>query len=292
MKRTPNMLILACSAALAGCAYVPLKEGAVRRVSVDYRAAGAMENAEAFVYGNRTILRVGKFPVLLMVRDEDGETVGYERIGDHYRLADRLEKFTAWINGRPVTFEAIPATRVFSSSLPVIKPADPVDSALMAILQLSAQQLLTVRKQVKDNILWKGMEARYWPPRSSTVWVNFPENSVNLSLDKEFSKTLVEAAKNAETIILRGRTDAVIAGSMDGEIARNRALAARSFLVKNGIKANKIRVLSKAAGDFLVPNDTNEGRALNRRVEIEISNTRITALKQSSPLQGGFASAS
>ncbi|MGH8763621.1 MAG: OmpA family protein, partial [Nitrosospira sp.] len=102
-------------------------------------------------------------------------------------------------------------------------------------------------------------QQRYWAPRSSTVWVNFPENSVNLSLDKEFSKTLVEAAKNAEKIILRGRTDAVVAGSMDGEIARNRALAARSFLVKSGIKANKIRVLSKAAGDLLVPNDTDEG---------------------------------
>jgi outer membrane protein OmpA-like peptidoglycan-associated protein len=45
-------------------------------------------------------------------------------------------------------------------------------------------------------------------------------------------------------------------------------LAARNFLVKNGVLAEKINVFSQKGGRLIAPNIT-KGRALNRRVEIE-----------------------
>jgi len=62
---------------------------------------------------------------------------------------------------------------------------------------------------------------------------------------------------------------AQVAGQRDAKIALGRALAARNFLVKNSVVAEKINVFSQEGGRFIAPNIT-KGRALKRRVEIEI----------------------
>jgi|ThiBio_1000_plan_1041568.scaffolds.fasta_scaffold00653_5 hypothetical protein len=233
MKIGRIALMLSSGTLISACAYTPPHEGIARRVSPDYTATGPVEQARASIYGNRTILEIEGMPFFLAIRDKSGNKVEYERIGRYYRLDRQLDYFTAWINGRAVTFSAAPTIRVFSSSLPPLA-------------------------------------VNTYPP---VVHVTFPTGSIEFKPKPEVAKAIAEQAKVAKQVIVRGRTDSSIAGSLDGPMALGRALAARSFMIEQGISSEKIRVFSKAAGDFVAPNDTPEGKALNRRVEIEFTSS-------------------
>ena len=81
---------------------------------------------------------------------------------------------------------------------------------------------------------------------------------------------------------MRGRTDAVVPGADDPKIALGRALAARQYLVERGVSADKIKVFSLPAGDRIAPAGMEQGRALNRRVDIELVNRRFAELRRQS----------
>ena len=86
---------------------------------------------------------------------------------------------------------------------------------------------------------------------------------------KSLQTQLLQAARAGKRIDIRGRTDAPNANEIDREIAMQRALNARVFLANNGIHPRKMHVEYKSAGDHIADNSTAEGRARNRRVEIE-----------------------
>jgi outer membrane protein OmpA-like peptidoglycan-associated protein len=93
------------------------------------------------------------------------------------------------------------------------------------------------------------------------------------------AKALIDAARIAEQINIRGRTDAVVAGPADPRIALGRAMAAQKFLVNNGIGPDKITLSAQSDGDFVAPNLNQAARAMNRRVEVEIVHNRIAHLQ-------------
>lgn len=78
--------------------------------------------------------------------------------------------------------------------------------------------------------------------------------------------------RGAERIEVRGHTDSNVVNPMDKLIAIERAEKARLWLINNGADAATIRTRFYSAGNFLTTNDTQQGRALNRRVEIDIRN--------------------
>lgn len=97
-------------------------------------------------------------------------------------------------------------------------------------------------------------------------------------------ETLLEAAANCDEIEIRGRTDADKDDEINRQIALDRALQARLYLVKSGIHPSKIRVVSLASGAFVADNSTPQGKSQNRRVEIEArgldtTDYRISATK-------------
>ncbi len=100
--------------------------------------------------------------------------------------------------------------------------------------------------------------------------VRFPVGSTKLALSTQAQQTLIDTAKGGAMVVLRGRTDAVRDNPADARIARQRAEAAQLVLARAGIAPNRIRVTWQGAGDTVASNDTAEGRALNRRVEIEV----------------------
>lgn len=279
MKTRHVTSILFCSVVLGGCAYIPLNEdqGVARRVSPDYRATGHTKYARAFIYGGQTVLDLSNGPALLWIKDEQGKTVDYERMGRYYRVNGQLEKFTAWVNGRHVTFAMVPTTRVFSSSLKITNRAD---TWLMKTVQVVMAQMQEIRTFVSNETdVNKTLNARFLSGSSATVRVAFDTSSAEFAPSGEVAKVLSEVAKTAEKITIRGRTDSNVAGAIDADLARNRALSARKFLLANGIKPEKIRVFSQGAGDFIAPNTTNEGKAINRRVEIQLVSSRFEKLQ-------------
>ncbi|WP_442764105.1 OmpA family protein [Malikia spinosa] len=115
---------------------------------------------------------------------------------------------------------------------------------------------------------------------SVTLRVEFGFASVDFKPSDDLARVLVPAAKSADRINLRGFTDSTVINEENKRIALARALAARRYLIAQGVEAKKIRTLYNSAGGFVVNNNTPEGRARNRRVEIELMNTKLAKLSQ------------
>lgn len=105
---------------------------------------------------------------------------------------------------------------------------------------------------------------------SAVYTFGFDNNSTQLNVPEEASMALVVDARNAALIVIRGRTDATSDAPMNAKAARERAEAARDLLTAAGIDTKRIRVTWQGFGDHVADNGTAEGKALNRRVEIEL----------------------
>jgi len=103
--------------------------------------------ARAYVYGKATVLEFDSAPTILVLVDEQGRRVEYERSGWLYRLPRALDHFTAWADGHATTFSAIPVTRVFSARpRPVsvgLEPEDAHGNKLAARVRNRSTRLVT-----------------------------------------------------------------------------------------------------------------------------------------------------
>jgi outer membrane protein OmpA-like peptidoglycan-associated protein len=82
---------------------------------------------------------------------------------------------------------------------------------------------------------------------------------------------IASEARTADTIEIRGRTDELGGAQVNEVLARNRALAVRDYLREKKLSdRTPIRVSARGACCYVAGNDTEEGRAANRRVEIEL----------------------
>lgn len=84
---------------------------------------------------------------------------------------------------------------------------------------------------------------------------------------------VVEALKsvgNDRKIRVEGYTDSRGAEDFNLKLSQERADAVRSYLVSQGIPAERVTAQGKGEQNPVAPNDTAEGRANNRRVEIVV----------------------
>jgi len=84
-------------------------------------------------------------------------------------------------------------------------------------------------------------------------------------------------------ILIEGYTDSQGSDTKNQELSQRRADAVRSYLEQRGVEAGQIRSVGKGESNPVASNDTAEGRASNRRVEIVIDR----ASQQSSSASGG-----
>ena len=81
-------------------------------------------------------------------------------------------------------------------------------------------------------------------------------------------------AVNLEVIIAIGHTDSIGSKAYNQKLSVRRANAVKAYLVSKGIAANRIYTEGKGETQPVADNRTKEGRAKNRRVEIEVVGTR------------------
>jgi OmpA family len=86
---------------------------------------------------------------------------------------------------------------------------------------------------------------------------------------EEVAQVLRASTRGARTIEVRGMTDSPVVNAVDRLIAMERAEKARNWLIQNGVDSAKIHTKYFSAGNFLSDNKTEQGRALNRRVEVD-----------------------
>lgn len=122
----------------------------------------------------------------------------------------------------------------------------------------------------QQQLLVRGIEANAAAQRNLLVPVLFAFGSTQVSVPDADATRIVEEARAAPLVMLRGRTDGVAESPSESAIARQRAAAVEAWLVQSGVDRARIRTTWQPVGDHAADNSTPGGRTLNRRVEIEI----------------------
>ena len=79
---------------------------------------------------------------------------------------------------------------------------------------------------------------------------------------------------NLEVIIAVGHTDSVGSDAYNQKLSVKRSEAVKAYLVSKGIEKNRVYTEGKGEKQPVADNKTADGRAKNRRVEIEVVGTR------------------
>lgn len=77
-----------------------------------------------------------------------------------------------------------------------------------------------------------------------------------------------------EVVLATGHTDAIGSDAYNMKLSLRRANAVKAFLVSKGLPADRIFVEGKGESKPVASNKTREGRAKNRRVEVEVVGRR------------------
>jgi outer membrane protein OmpA-like peptidoglycan-associated protein len=92
-----------------------------------------------------------------------------------------------------------------------------------------------------------------------------------MPIAKDRLRTVAEAIKGqdgAKKIVVAGHTDNIGGDAFNQKLSRERAEAVRSFLISEGISPDRVSAIGMGEAEPVVENQSAEGRANNRRVEI------------------------
>jgi outer membrane protein OmpA-like peptidoglycan-associated protein len=107
----------------------------------------------------------------------------------------------------------------------------------------------------------------------SVFYIFFEHNSNELSPEaiKKMNRIYEFLENNPDTKLkITGYSDSSGVPSYDQMIASIRAISVKSYLADKGIKTSRMVALGYSAPKFIASNESEEGRRLNRRVEIEL----------------------
>jgi OOP family OmpA-OmpF porin len=86
------------------------------------------------------------------------------------------------------------------------------------------------------------------------------------------AESLLRPSNTSRTITVTGNTDAIGSEGYNEKLGQARADQAKAYLVSRGVSADRIVARTAGETDPLAPNDTDNGRATNRRVLIMLTN--------------------
>ena len=101
----------------------------------------------------------------------------------------------------------------------------------------------------------------------------FPFNSTDILPDGRSNLQVLanslQKYPNSDILVV-GHTDSVGTDAYNQDLSQRRALAAGNYLQTLGVPASRLRTTGKGESEPIQPNETDAGRAQNRRVEIAI----------------------
>ena len=152
----------------------------------------------------------------------------------------------------------------------VLPPPAPVPAPAVMPRQSPQSQTQPLRS-APEKVSFDLPKEAYSVNRNGVVIRVFHEFSqTDFEPSPEVAQALRVAVRDADSVLVRGRTDRNTPDAINRLIAIERAMKARTWLMANGVPAAKIATRFSASGLFLADNSTQEGKALNRRVEIDI----------------------
>ncbi|CAN6484165.1 unnamed protein product [Victoria cruziana] len=134
----------------------------------------------------------------------------------------------------------------------------------------------TVWKNGTNELCWRDAN---WTPATVTfaadAFFDFDKSvlkpEAKAKLDDLVSKT---GGINLEVIIAVGHTDSIGTDAYNQKLSVHRSEAVKAYLVSKGVEKNRVYTEGKGEKQPVADNKTAEGRAKNRRVEIEVVGTR------------------
>lgn len=109
---------------------------------------------------------------------------------------------------------------------------------------------------------------------SKRTTIYFPFNSTNKLNDGEVESYLNTVAarvkKSGERVQLTGHTDNIGENAPNIALGQRRADIVKDYLIKKGVSPSKIIANSKGESSPIATNDSDQGRAKNRRTELQI----------------------
>jgi flagellar motor protein MotB len=141
------------------------------------------------------------------------------------------------------------------------------------------QEIATLEERV--HFLLEELEEVHRTGRGSTLYIRdiagspriaikFEDNSAAVHVDDVLLGALGNTVRAANRIYLHGHTDAFVASDAGTQLAIRRAVAVRTLLISLNVEPQRMRMFYRGAGNFVANNSTVEGKAINRRVEIEL----------------------
>lgn len=113
----------------------------------------------------------------------------------------------------------------------------------------------------------------YGCPQTATLKLYFPTNSYEIT-DKLISdlETFAQFLQNntGYDVIIYGHTDNIGNHKANELLSLNRAKSVKEALSHYGIDTSKLSTVGKSFDEPIADNKTKEGRALNRRIEVEL----------------------
>jgi outer membrane protein OmpA-like peptidoglycan-associated protein len=128
---------------------------------------------------------------------------------------------------------------------------------------LSGLEPLVTTKKTDDGLSIRLDSSFLFEPKTANVLPGAHEK-----LDR-VAKALGELGED-ETIVVKGHTDATGDDARNLELSKKRADAVKDYLVSRGVAPERVRAEGRGKQEPMAPNDTAEGRAQNRRVEITV----------------------
>ena len=117
-------------------------------------------------------------------------------------------------------------------------------------------------------------------PQSITLGADAAFDSGKADLKPEGRAKLDQLASqrkevNYDAISVTGHTDNIGAAAANQRLSERRAEAVKAHLASRGVDATKIRTSGRGLSAPVADNKTAQGRARNRRVDVEISGTKF-----------------
>jgi len=80
----------------------------------------------------------------------------------------------------------------------------------------------------------------------------------------------LKQSDESSTFLVEGHTDSRGSAEMNQDLSAQRATSVRDYLISQGVSPDRIKAVGRGLNEPVANNDTAEGRANNRRVEVVV----------------------
>lgn len=105
----------------------------------------------------------------------------------------------------------------------------------------------------------------------SGILFDLGKDALKPSAQESLSRAAVTLKDSQTNIIIQGHTDSTGSDAINQPLSERRANRVRDFLISQGVPSSKMMAIGYGSSRPAVANDTEANRALNRRVQLEIS---------------------